>query len=80
MRGAVIRLISFYQHRLSPFWPGTCRYDPTCSHYAQDAIERHGVLRGGWMSIGRLARCNPWGGQGYDPAPPKRDQQPASAR
>ncbi|MCH7655218.1 MAG: membrane protein insertion efficiency factor YidD [Chloroflexi bacterium] len=65
----VIRLISAYQHALSPYMPGACRYAPTCSHYAQEAIERHGLLRGGWLAVVRLARCQPWGGSGYDPVP-----------
>ena len=65
----VIRLIAAYQRVLSPYMPGACRYEPTCSHYAQDAIERHGLLRGGWLATKRLARCQPWGGRGYDPVP-----------
>ncbi len=65
----VIRLISLYQHVLSPYMPGACRYTPTCSHYAQDAIGRHGLVRGGWLATRRLARCHPWGGSGYDPVP-----------
>ena len=51
MRRLVLRMISFYQHALSPYWPGACRYSPTCSHYAQEAIETHGLLRGGWFGI-----------------------------
>ena len=74
MRGVAIRMIAVYQRVLSPYWPGTCRYTPTCSHYAQDAIQAHGLLRGGWMSIRRIARCQPWGGsQGYDPVPPRAE-------
>ena len=69
MRRFVIWLISAYQHMLSPYMPGACRYTPTCSHSAQEAIERHGLLRGGWLAITRLARCQPWGGRGYDPVP-----------
>ena len=72
MRGVAIRMISVYQHVLSPYWPGTCRYTPTCSYYAQEAIQTHGLLKGGWMSIRRIARCQPWSGsQGYDPVTPK---------
>jgi len=86
MRRLVLRMISFYQHALSPYWPGACRYSPTCSHYAQEAIETHGLLRGGWFGIKRIARCQPWGGEGFDPVPPRigrtheHDEQPASAR
>ncbi len=65
----VIRLIAVYQRIVSPYMPGACRYTPTCSHYAQEAIERHGLLRGGWLATKRLARCQPWGGRGYDPVP-----------
>ena len=65
----VIRLIAAYQRVLSPYMPGACRYEPTCSHYAQEAIERHGLLGGGWLATKRLARCQPWGGRGYDPVP-----------
>ncbi len=65
----VIWLISAYQHVLSPDMPGACRYTPTCSHYAQEAIERHGLLRGSWLATKRLSRCQPWGGRGYDPVP-----------
>jgi len=86
MRRLVLGLISFYRHTLSPYWPGACRYSPTCSHYTQEAIETHGLLRGGWLGIKRIGRCQPWGSEGYDPVPPRRghthenDEQPASAR
>ena len=66
---AALLVLRFYQRVLSPYWPGTCRYTPTCSHYAQEAIERHGLGRGGVLSLRRLARCHPWGGMGYDPVP-----------
>ncbi|MEE8518750.1 MAG: membrane protein insertion efficiency factor YidD [Dehalococcoidia bacterium] len=79
MRGLTIKLISFYQHALSPYWPGTCRYEPTCSHYAQDAINEFGFLKGGWMSLRRLGRCRPGGGSGYDPVPHKHEQHEAPA-
>ena len=69
MRRLAIAAISMYQRVLSPYLPGTCRYTPTCSHYAQEAIERHGVFRGGWLATKRLLRCQPWGGHGYDPVP-----------
>ena len=67
MRRAFIGLITFYQHALSPYMPGACRYTPTCSHYAQEAIQRHGIGRGLWMTVRRLSRCHPLGGRGYDP-------------
>lgn len=61
------RLIRFYQRYLSPLLPPSCRYEPTCSEYARQAIERHGLLRGGWMGLKRIMRCNPWHPGGYDP-------------
>lgn len=62
-------LIVAYRGLLSPILPGSCRYQPTCSHYALDAVRRFGALRGGWLAARRLARCHPWGGFGYDPVP-----------
>jgi len=63
-------LIRFYQYGISPFTPMSCRYLPTCSEYAREAIVQHGALRGGWLALRRLARCHPLGGHGYDPVPP----------
>ena len=68
-RRAAVRVISAYQHVVSPYWPTACRYEPTCSRYAQEAVSRHGLLRGGWLSLRRLARCRPFGGYGPDPVP-----------
>ncbi|MEM6586871.1 MAG: membrane protein insertion efficiency factor YidD [Pseudomonadota bacterium] len=55
----------------SPWVGHNCRYQPTCSAYALEAFEKHGALKGGWMALRRIGRCNPWGGQGYDPVPEK---------
>lgn len=66
-----ILLVRFYQAAISPFLPATCRYSPTCSQYTIVALQRHGLLKGGWLSIKRIASCNPWGGKGYDPVPEK---------
>ena len=63
---AIVRL---YQLLLSPILGPRCRFQPTCSTYALDAIKLHGGLRGGWMAIKRIIRCHPWGGHGYDPVP-----------
>ena len=62
--------IRFYQRCISPLTPSSCRYTPTCSHYAVDAIMAYGPFKGIWMGIKRIVRCNPWGGFGYDPVPP----------
>ncbi len=60
-----------YRWLISPWLPANCRYAPTCSTFALEAIDTHGVLRGGWLAAKRLARCHPWGGSGYDPVPPE---------
>ena len=61
--------IVLYQRAVSPFLPMSCRYMPTCSHYSHEAISQHGTLKGGWLTLKRLARCHPLGGKGYDPVP-----------
>ncbi len=58
-----------YQIALSPYFGTQCRFHPTCSRYAVEAIERHGALRGSWLSVRRLSRCHPWSAGGYDPVP-----------
>jgi uncharacterized protein len=65
-------LIRLYQLFLSPLVGPTCRYLPSCSDYAAEAIARHGALTGSWLALRRLLRCHPWGGSGYDPVPPAR--------
>lgn len=64
-----IRFIQLYQIALSPFLPTSCRYHPSCSQYALDAIIRYGVLRGGWIGVKRLLRCHPFHKGGFDPVP-----------
>ena len=71
-RRAARGLIRFYQLTLSALLGRQCRYEPSCSHYAAEAIGRHGLWAGGWMGAARFCRCNPWGGQGYDPPPSER--------
>lgn len=73
LRRIVVGLIRFYQLGISPYTPPSCRYTPTCSQYAIEAVERFGVLRGGWLFVRRFARCHPFGGKGYDPVPPSTD-------
>ena len=59
--------IRFYQKYISPLTPATCRFTPTCSHYAIEAIRKHGPFKGLALAVWRILRCNPWGGSGYDP-------------
>jgi putative membrane protein insertion efficiency factor len=59
----------FYRYCISLMKPPTCRFTPTCSEYAIEAVKKHGVLKGGHLAIKRILRCHPWGGHGYDPVP-----------
>lgn len=70
LKQALILPIKFYQRCISPLTPPVCRYTPTCSNYAIQAIQSYGPLCGTWMAIKRIVSCNPWGGHGYDPVPP----------
>lgn len=70
MKRLFLRLIRFYQRKISPAFPPRCRYIPTCSQYAYEAIERYGALRGGWLALRRFLRCHPFHkGDFYDPVP-----------
>ena len=86
MRQIVRIFIRIYQFTLSPIlsWMtgpgGGCRFEPSCSEYFLQAVESHGVWRGGWLGLKRLARCHPWGGQGHDPVPFNRAARPSVAR
>ncbi len=62
-----IGLIHVYRKTLSPFFAGSCRYEPSCSVYAEQAIQKHGILKGSWMGAKRIASCGPWRPGGYDP-------------
>jgi len=62
-------MVRSYQLLISSWTAPSCRFTPTCSSYAMDAIERHGAVRGSWWAVKRIARCHPWGGFGYDPVP-----------
>ena len=75
MGGILIRLIKAYQKNISPLLGANCRYIPTCSQYAIEAIEIHGPLRGSWLAIKRICRCTPFGGRGYDSVPPKKPRR-----
>jgi putative membrane protein insertion efficiency factor len=62
-------VIKIYQIFISPLKPPSCRFVPTCSAYAAEALKKHGPIKGGWLVLRRIARCHPWGGSGYDPVP-----------
>lgn len=64
-----IWVIKFYKLVISPWMAPACRYTPTCSEYATEALKKHGVFKGGWLAIKRISSCHPWGGHGYDPVP-----------
>lgn len=70
--GAVFILalpIHFYRAAISPVLPRSCRFTPSCSQYALEALKKHGPFRGLWLTVRRIGRCHPWGGSGYDPVP-----------
>lgn len=67
----LISLVNGYRYLVSPYIPSRCRYYPTCSSYAHEALLKYGAIKGSWLSIKRLARCHPWGDSGYDPVPEK---------
>ncbi|MDE5596141.1 MAG: membrane protein insertion efficiency factor YidD [Muribaculaceae bacterium] len=67
--------IHFYRLAISPMLPASCRYTPTCSQYALEALKIHGPLKGSWLAIKRIGRCHPWGGCGYDPVPPRKNSK-----
>jgi uncharacterized protein len=68
-------LIRLYQLLLSPFWGAQCRFHPTCSCYAMEALDKHGAIKGTWLSIYRILRCNPWADGGLDPVPEKNTKK-----
>lgn len=69
----LVGLIRFYQYVLSPWLGNQCRYTPTCSEYARQAVLTHGALKGSWLAVRRIARCHPWHPGGHDPVPPRED-------
>ena len=70
MKRIMLRLIRFYRKAISPFTPSSCRYSPTCSQYALEAVEKYGAIKGGWMAFKRICRCHPWSKRDYfDPVP-----------
>ncbi|HSJ24529.1 MAG TPA: membrane protein insertion efficiency factor YidD [Longimicrobiales bacterium] len=65
----LVLMVRAYQVGISPFLPASCRYQPTCSAYAVEALQKYGSVRGSWLTVRRLLRCHPWGGSGFDPVP-----------
>lgn len=72
MRKIISNIIGLYRYLVSPFLGPSCRFTPSCSEYAQTAIIRFGVFKGGWLSIKRIGSCHPWHEAGYDPVPEKK--------
>ncbi|MFC4777430.1 membrane protein insertion efficiency factor YidD [Paenibacillus sp. GCM10023252] len=73
MRRVLQAPVHFYRRAISPLKPPSCRYYPTCSAYALEALEVHGALKGSWLAAKRIARCHPWHPGGYDPVPPLKE-------
>lgn len=69
----LIILVRCYRVAISPWLGIHCRFQPSCSSYAIEALQQHGILRGSWMAVKRIGRCHPWGGSGYDPVPGKHN-------
>lgn len=69
MKALLLACVRAYRLLLSPWWGGQCRFSPTCSEFALEAIERHGAARGSWIATKRLCRCHPWRAGGFDPVP-----------
>lgn len=65
----LLALIRIYRTAISPLLGANCRFQPSCSEYAEEALQKHGAFRGGWLVLKRIGRCHPWGGHGYDPVP-----------
>ncbi|MGK9043372.1 membrane protein insertion efficiency factor YidD [Mammaliicoccus vitulinus] len=75
MKTLFIKLIRLYQSYISPLTPPTCRFQPTCSNYAVEAISEYGVIKGTWLGTKRIFKCHPFHPGGYDPVPPKKDHK-----
>lgn len=71
----LIGLVAVYRYTISPLLGMNCRFEPSCSEYAREALERYGAVKGSWLAARRVARCHPWGGSGYDPLPGDRDRR-----
>ena len=69
LNGLLIGMVNFYRYSISPLKPPSCRYTPTCSQYALEALKKYGPLKGTYLAVKRILSCHPWGGHGYDPVP-----------
>ncbi|HLF18351.1 MAG TPA: membrane protein insertion efficiency factor YidD [Candidatus Omnitrophota bacterium] len=72
LKSFIFCIIGIYQRLISPLFPMNCRHIPSCSQYAKEAIDAHGIINGGWMSVKRIGRCHPWGSYGFDPVPEQK--------
>ena len=75
MKRLFLLAVKFYRYAISPLMPPSCRFHPTCSSYALQAIEKHGALKGSWYALCRIGRCHPWNAGGYDPVPEPPEQK-----
>ncbi|MGF1475673.1 MAG: membrane protein insertion efficiency factor YidD [Geminicoccaceae bacterium] len=75
----LILLVQFYRYVVSPYLGTRCRFSPSCSAYSVEALGRHGIILGSWLTFRRLLRCHPWGGQGFDPVPKRLRRERLSA-
>ena len=71
----LLGLVWLYQKGISPMLGANCRFEPSCSAYAREALDEYGGFKGGWLAIKRISRCHPWGGSGYDPVPAREEQE-----
>ncbi|MBO9522280.1 MAG: membrane protein insertion efficiency factor YidD [Nocardioidaceae bacterium] len=76
MKYFLIALLKAYRFAISPLYGQVCRYHPSCSAYALEAVTEHGSIKGSWLAVRRIARCNPWARGGYDPVPAKKTSRP----
>ncbi len=70
----LLGLVWIYRNAISPLFGANCRYQPTCSAYAEEALRTYGAFKGGWLTLKRIGRCHPWGGSGYDPVPHSEEE------
>jgi uncharacterized protein len=80
MKYVLIGLLKAYRFAISPLYGQVCRYHPTCSAYALEAVQTHGAMRGTWLAVRRVARCHPWAAGGLDPVPPPKNRRSSTPR